>query len=385
RPPPACRRPANLRRVPNGWRSSQTYACRVSVEHERLSDVEGRLWSSGRDPDDAFPAGDLLPAQRDAVTHSGGPLVVLGAAGTGKTRVISERFSWLVSQGCRPERIAVLVPSAARADALRGGLEGALDRGYEELFVLTPTQLAAVILGGAGPASDTVEAALAPGDRLAMLVDRIDELSLQRHDFGGNANALLGGFVRRIDRLKAELIGPDDYARWASYLEAGESDPSEAAIAHEFADVYRTHERILAEAGARDDGDLVRDALRRVREQPGVAKRFEHVLIDDAQELDLGPASLALEVAGPGLTAAGDPAHALRRLRGAGAQRMRSFAANGAREITLDRSVRCPEPILRVAQSVVEFDAQPAAGDGKVVFWRCANDRAQAQSVAADI
>ncbi|MGZ4326080.1 MAG: UvrD-helicase domain-containing protein, partial [Solirubrobacteraceae bacterium] len=157
--------------------------------------------------------------------------MVRGAAGTGKTRVISERFSWLVSQGSRPERIVLLVPSVARADALRGGLEGALDRGYEELFVLTPTQLAAVILGGTGPASDTVEAALAPGDRLAMLVERIDELSLQRHDFGGNANALLGGFVRRIDRLKAELIGPDDYARWASYLEAGGNDPSEAAIA----------------------------------------------------------------------------------------------------------------------------------------------------------
>ena len=310
---------------------------------------------------------------------------MLGAAGTGKTRVISERFSWLVAQGCRPERIAVLVPSVARADALRSRLEGSLDRGYEELFVVTPTQLAAVILGGTGPASDTVEAALAPGDRLAMLVERIDELSLQRHDFGGSANALLGGFVRRIDRLKAELIGPDDYARWASYLEAGESDPSEAAIAHEFAEVYRTHERMLAEAGARDDGDLIRDALRRVREQPGVARRFEHVLIDDAQELDLAPASLALEVAGTGLTAAGDPAHALRRLRGAGAQRMRSFAVNGAREITLERSVRCPEPILRVAQSVVDFESQPAAGDGKVVFWRCANDRAQAQSVAADI
>ncbi|MGZ4253980.1 MAG: ATP-dependent helicase [Solirubrobacteraceae bacterium] len=350
-----------------------------------MTDAGGRLWSSGHPPDGAFPVDDLLPRQRDAVTHRGGPLVVLGAAGTGKTRVISERFSWLVSQGCKPERIAVLVPSAARADALRSRLEVALDRGYEELFVLTPTQLAAVILCGGGPASDTVEAALAPGDRLAMLVERIDELSLQRHDFGGNANALLGGFVRRIDRLKAELIGPDDYARWALYLEAGESDPSEAAIAHEFAEVYRTHERILAEAGARDDGDLVRDALRRVREQPGVAKRFEHVLIDDAQELDLAPASLALEVAGTGLTAAGDPAHALRRLRGAGAERMRSFAADGARVITLERSFRCPEPIMRVARAVVDFECEPAASEGRVAFWRCANERAQAQSVAADI
>ena len=163
-----------------------------------------------------------------------------------------------------------------------------------------------MILGGTGPHRYGRGDACA-GRPARDLVERIDELSLQRHDFGGNANALLGGFVRRIDRLKAELIGPDDYARWASYLEADDSDPSEAAIAHEFAEVYRTHARILAEAGARDDGDLVRDALRRVREQPGVAKRFEHVLIDDAQELDLAPASLALEVAGSGLTAAATP------------------------------------------------------------------------------
>jgi DNA helicase-2/ATP-dependent DNA helicase PcrA len=326
----------------------------------------------------------LLPAQRDAVAHLDSRLVVLGAAGTGKTRVIAARFCWLVSQGCRPERIAVVAPSTARADALRGMLEGTLDRGYEELFVLTPTQLAAVILGGVGPEFGGIGSTLGPGDRLALLVERIDELSLQRHDFGGNANALLGGFVRRIDRLKAELIGADDYARWGAYLEAADGDPSEAAIAAEFAEVYRTHERILAEAGARDSGDLIRDALRRVREQPGVAQQFEYVLLDDASELDLGPATLASEVGGTGLTAAGDPAHALRRLRGAGAERMRAFA-DGAHVVTLTRSLRCPERLLRAASAIVDFECEPSSGDGEVEFWRCANDRAQAQSVAADI
>ena len=53
---------------------------------------------------------------------------------------------------------------------------------------------------------------LSAGDRLAMLVDRIDELSLRHHDFGGRPNHLLGGFVRRIDRLKAELVGAEEYA-----------------------------------------------------------------------------------------------------------------------------------------------------------------------------
>ena len=143
--------------------------------------------------------GGLVAAQREAVTHRGGPLLVLGAAGSGKTRVIGERFLWLVDQGIEPERVAVIAPSAGRATLLRERIESALARGYEQLFVLTPVELAGLILSGA-EGGDPLESVLGSGDRLAMLVQRIDELSLQHHDFGGNVNALLGGFVRRIDR-----------------------------------------------------------------------------------------------------------------------------------------------------------------------------------------
>ena len=87
-----------------------------------------------------------------------------------------------------------------------------------------------------------------------MLVDRIDELSLRHHDFGGRPNTLLGGFVRRIDRLKAELVGADAYATWARALADDEPD---AELEREFAQIYCTHERMLAEAKARDDGDLI--------------------------------------------------------------------------------------------------------------------------------
>ena len=78
--------------------------------------------------------------------------------------------------------------------------------GYSELVVVTPAQLAAAVLRRSGSRPDLVDATLSAGDRLAMLAERIDELPLQHHDFGGNAGALLGSFVRRIDRLKAELI-----------------------------------------------------------------------------------------------------------------------------------------------------------------------------------
>jgi DNA helicase II / ATP-dependent DNA helicase PcrA len=324
----------------------------------------------------------LVPAQREAVTHRGGPLVVLGGAGTGKTRVIGERFQWLVDQGTQPERLAVIAPSAGRARLLRERIESALARAYEQLFVLTPVELAGVVLADAEGA-DPLESVLGPGDRLAMLVQRIDELSLQHHDFGGNVNALLGGFVRRIDRCKAELIGPDEYWDWAARREEG--DASQAALEREFAEVYRTHERILGETRARDGGDLIRGAIRLAREQPGHARRFDQILIDDAHELDLAPATLARALPGEGLTAAGDPSAGLRRFRGAGAERMRSFEGAGVRVIRLRASLRCPERILRAASAVLDAGAAAERSGGEVEFWRCANDRAQARSVAADI
>ncbi|HEY3729037.1 MAG TPA: ATP-dependent DNA helicase [Solirubrobacteraceae bacterium] len=330
----------------------------------------------------------LLGSQRDAVTHQGSALLVRGGAGTGKTRVVQTRFRWLVAQGTAPERIAVLVPSRARAAALAACLEVALEFGYEELFVLTPAELAGLILRSAGGAIDPLASVLTAGDRLAMLVERIDELSLQHHDFGGRPNTLLGGFVRKIDRLKAELVGPDEYLSWASSLD----DTAQASLEREFAEIYRTHERMLAETGARDAGNLIVDALSLTRKQPAVAQRFEHLLIDDAQELDLAPAQLAREIGARGMTVAGDPGAALRRFRGAGAARLHSFQVSQTRVIELEHGVRCPARVWHAASAALGACAtplspavSPQSGGGEVEFWRCANHRSQAQSVAVDI
>ena len=325
----------------------------------------------------------LLSAQREAVTHRGGPLLVIGEPGSGKTRVIQTRFRWLVAQGCEPERVALLVPSAARAIALREALEPSLDRGYERLYVLTPVDLAALILRGAGGYPDSLDAVLGAGDRLAMLVERIDQLSLRHHDFGGRVNTLLAGLVARIDRLKAELIGPEEYLRWAASLDV--TQRPEAELEREFAEIYAAHERILDEVGGSDAGNLVRQALAVLEQRPGSLRPFDQLLLDDAQELDLAPARLARQVAGSGLTVAGDPRQTLRRFRAAGQRRMHSFEAPGTRIVTLARSLRCPERVLQAACAILERTAPEGAPGGELELWRCANDRAQAQSVARDI
>jgi DNA helicase-2/ATP-dependent DNA helicase PcrA len=338
------------------------------------------------------PLDGLDGAQREAATHSDARLLLRGVAGSGKTRVVESRFRWLVRNGCAPERIAVLVPTSARAAALRAHLETRIELGYEELFVLTPSQLAGLMLRArSGPAlGDPLESVLSAGDRLAMLVERIDELSLQHHDFGGRPNALLGGFVRRIDRLKAELVFASDYGSWAAGLSEDDGDVP-AALEREFAAVYAAHERMLVRAGARDDGNLIGDALSLARQHPGALRRFEHLMLDDAQELDLAPATLVQTLDLPSVMVAGDPAAGLRRYRGAGAERLASFAGPGVRVVELTRSQRCPSRVWRAATAVLPDgkgggSAVNGGGpEGEVEVWRCANERSQAQSVAVDI
>jgi DNA helicase-2/ATP-dependent DNA helicase PcrA len=272
-------------------------------------------------------------------------------------------------------------------------LEQALQGGYDELFAITPVELAGVILRMAGPGVDPLEPVLGPAERFAMMLEGIDRLSLERHDFGGSAHALLAGFIRRIDRLKAHLIGAEDYARWAARLASGASDGAgasgaapasevgDAGLEQEFAEVYRVHERLLAEAGARDTGDLIRDALRVVRSRMGAGERFEHVLVDDGHDFDLASATLVRALAASRLTVAAD---AVRVVAGSP---LLELAPGEARVVALDASLRVPRRVMRAADALVpgSLACEPAGLEGEVAFWRCANERAQAQAVAADV
>ncbi len=321
---------------------------------------------------------ELTPAQRQAVESPRGPVLVLGGAGSGKTTALIERFAHLVAGGSAPEGLLVLTHAPAQADALREALEDRIARPYEELVVTTFAGLCGRLLrdeGGAGV--DPFVAPVSAADRVAMLLERIDELALARHDLRGNPGATLGAVVARIDRLKEELVTCRDYAAWAGGLPAPPSgDPGVDAVRErEFAELYAAHDRMLDEAGAIDTGDLVLHAFRLLRERPEAraraAGRFPHILVDELQDTSFAQGLLLRMLAGgraggSGLWATGDPAQAIHRFRGAAHKAVDDFRTEwpGALEVELDGSFRAPE---------------------RLAFWRCANERAQAQSVAAEV
>ncbi|GAC1434164.1 MAG: hypothetical protein NVSMB51_00690 [Solirubrobacteraceae bacterium] len=337
----------------------------------------------------------LTRAQRDAVTHEGSPLLVLAGAGTGKTHVLLCRLRWLaVERGVRPEHVLLLTHGERACDELRRRAEDVLGSlAYEELWVHSVRGFCARLL-----AEEALEAGLdpfalraTPADRLAMLLGRVDELSLEHHDFRGRPAALLATFVRRIDLLKAELIDAERFAAAASAK--GERE-------REFAELFRTHDRMLSERGALDSGDLLLHSVRLLAGKPQVlaraAVRWPHLLVDEWQELSFGEREVVrlLESAGRGgLIAAGDDDQAIERLRGAGASNMLRFTETrpGGSQVALSQSFRCPQRVLDAAHAVVApneprigKDLRGRAG-GQVAFWRCANERTQAQSVAAEL
>ena len=337
----------------------------------------------------------LSPEQRAAVEHPGGPLLILGGAGTGKTTVLAERFLHL-AHGAPPESLLVLCFSTPAADSLRAHLEDRLEGAYEELAVTTFHGFCARLLR-----DEALEAGLDPfaapvgaADRLAMLLERIDDLPLRHHDLRGNPSATLGAIVQRIDRLKDELVSAGDYAAWANAL------PEERAREREFARLYGAHERMLADAGSLDVGDLVLHSFRLLRTRPHVrhrlAERHRHVLVDELQDASFAQ-GLLLRLLAAGaeapVTAAADDDQAIHRFRGAATKNLHDFRAEwpNATIVRLPRSFRSGERILRAARAVVEpapdrlektLEGEPG---GDVAFWRCASERAQVQAVAAEV
>src|SRR5207302_1597368 len=112
----------------------------------------------------------LTDAQREAVTHPPGRLLVVAGAGTGKTSTLVARFAWLVEQGTPPDGILVLTFSAPAADELRARLEAAVERPYEELSVSTFHAFCARLLRDEAIAAglDPFATPVTPADRLAL-------------------------------------------------------------------------------------------------------------------------------------------------------------------------------------------------------------------------
>src|SRR5205814_8976263 len=176
--------------------------------------------------------------------------------------------------------------SAAAANRLSRRAEEAIETPYEEFVVHThPAAAARILREHATEAElDPFFESLSPAERLAMLLDRIDELPLRRHEIRGNPAGLLARIVDRVDALKSAGVTAADFGRWADEQAGGSrSERDSAAREREFAEIYELHDTMLRSAGAMDDIDGVLELTTRLEQRPDLAEaistRFPNLLL----------------------------------------------------------------------------------------------------------
>src|SRR6476620_2057768 len=155
--------------------------------------------------EESIEAGFEPSAEQQAVaTHGEGPLLVLGGAGSGRSEALARRAAALAGGGVPADRILVLTHSRAAAVGLRERIGALIDPAHEELWTGTFAEVSERLLS-----EYALEAGLDPfvvkvskADRLAILLDRLDDLPLRRHEIRGNPAGLLARLLGRIDAVK---------------------------------------------------------------------------------------------------------------------------------------------------------------------------------------
>ena len=251
----------------------------------------------------------------------------------------------------------MIASSRAAAGRLRERAETLLEGPYEELWIGTWEAIGERLLGdySAEAGLDPFFDVLGPAERLAMLLDRLEELPLRHHEIRGNPAGLLARLLRRIDALKAEAVGPEALAALAAErLQAATDEASRetARREREFAELYAAHDRILAAAGSLDSGD-VSLALRRLLSSRAdvrreIASRFRYVMVDELEDATLARWAILAELGleSSNLLAALDDDQAT---RGPGAR-----AASWFREVHPDADVVVLERCLRGGSEVMD-------------------------------
>ncbi len=337
----------------------------------------------------------LTEQQEAVVDHRQGALLVLGAAGSGRTEALARRLSRLVAEDRKP---LVLTRSAAAANRIRARAEETIETAYEELVVHThPAAAARILREHATEAElDPFFESLSPAERLAMLLDRIDELPLRRHEIRGNPAGLLARIVDRIDALKSAGVTAERFNRWSEEQAGGSvSERDSAAREREFAELYELHDSMLRAAGAMDDIDAVIELTRLLEERPALAEavsaRFPDLILDEAEDACPAERSLidALARRAESAVISCDDEQSRAPCSPASAWARQAFSPQ---EVTLEPSWRYGGDLLDAAHAVVapserevEVDRRAAGPSTRVRFWCGTNERAEAQAVARDI
>ncbi|PKK12758.1 DNA helicase PcrA [Thermomonospora sp. CIF 1] len=335
----------------------------------------------------------LNPQQRAAVLHTGGPLLIVAGAGSGKTRVLTHRIAYLLAErDVHPAQILAITFTNKAAGEMRERVQALVGPRSGAMWVMTFHSACVRILRREArrlgfPSNFSIYDA-ADAQRLMALVCR--ELDLDPRRYPPKS------FSAQVSNLKNELIDYEAFkARASTHLE------------QKLAEAYEMYQARLQQAGAMDFDDLIMTTVHLLQAFPEAAehyrRRFRHILVDEYQDTnhaqyelvrlltespgeDVGPAELCV---------VGDADQSIYAFRGATIRNILEFERDfpDATTILLEQNYRSTQTILSAANAVIERNAHRKPkrlwsdqGEGeKIVGYVADNEHDEAAFVAAEV
>jgi DNA helicase II / ATP-dependent DNA helicase PcrA len=316
----------------------------------------------------------LNDAQREAVAHEAGPLLIVAGAGTGKTTVITRRIAWLISRRlARPEEILALTFTDKAAAEMEERVDQLVPYGYADVEIATFHAFGDGLLRGhsleIGLQNDF--SVLSRAEQVIFLRDRLFELPLQRYRPLGDPTRHLQAIITLVSRCKDEDIAPEAYAACAERLRAAaaaapddEEARDRAEAQAELAAVYGAYQTVMAREGNIDFGDQIVLALALLRRRPHVLqyyqRRFKYILVDEFQDTNHAQFELVKLLAARhhNLAVIGDDDQAIYRWRGAAISNVVGFLERypAARQIVITENFRSHQAVLDAAYRLIRYN-----------------------------
>ena len=290
----------------------------------------------------------LNDKQKEAASHVDGPLLILAGAGSGKTRVLTNRTAYMIDEvGVDPWNILAITFTNKAAGEMRERIDRLVGHGSESIWVATFHSTCVRILRRYIDriGYDSNFSIYDTDDSKSVMKEVIKSLHLDPKQFPEKR------FLTRISNCKNELSTPEDEAEYAGGDFADEL----------FAKVYKAYQDALERNNALDFDDLLMKTVELFRECPDVLEnyqnRFLYIMVDEYQDTNTAQFEFIRLLAdrNRNICVVGDDDQSIYKFRGANIRNILDFETvyPDAKVVKLEQNYRSTQTILDAANAVI--------------------------------
>jgi DNA helicase-2/ATP-dependent DNA helicase PcrA len=316
----------------------------------------------------------LNKEQVRAVTHGEGPLLIIAGAGTGKTRVITQRIAWLINQGlAQTDEILALTFTDKAAKEMQERVDILMPYGYTDIWISTFHAFGDRLLRenalvcGLNPDFKV----LTQSEAAVFFREHLFEFTLNYYRPLAEPTRFIEALISFFSRAKDEDISAKEYLEYAQdfmvQVRNGPKDEAKEELAEqqmEVAAAYVKYQELLASEGLVDFGNQFYLSLQLLRQHPLILenyqKQFKYILVDEFQDTNFAQFQIVKLLAGSikNVTVVADDDQCIYRWRGAAYSNVLNFIQEypQTEKITLIQNYRSTQPILDSSYQLIQYN-----------------------------